>query len=147
MSLERIAEDSFLLFSLHTYNKKRMDDMKKQKSLPVAYVENVFASIVLSIVLLLFVAFLLYKTNLSSTALSVLLVLIYILTNFVGGLRMGKAVEKRQFLWGLLVGLGYFAIFFVASFVGNQFFMGDIGRTVLVFFLCSFSGMFGGMLS
>jgi putative membrane protein (TIGR04086 family) len=60
---------------------------------------------------------------------------------------MGKKAEKRQFLWGLFVGLGYFGILLTVSFLGNNFYLGDIGKTILVFFLCSFSGMFGGMLS
>ncbi len=122
-------------------------EKEKQNGLLGAYFKNLLLATILSVVLLLISAFLLYKTNLSPTGLGVMLVITYILSNLVGGYRMGKKAEKRQFVWGLFIGLGYFAILLCVSFMGNHFYLGDVGKTVLVFFLCSFSGMFGGMLS
>lgn len=119
----------------------------KKSNVSINYIKHLMFACLITIVLLLFSAFLLYKTDLSTKGLSVLLVVTYILSNLVAGWLMGKSVEKRQFLWGLLVGLGYFMIVFLVSFVGNQFFMGDVSKLILVFFLCVCSGMFGGMIS
>ncbi len=120
---------------------------QKQNGMLGAYFKNLLLAAIISVLMLLLCAFLLYKTNLSPTGLGVMLVITYILSNLIGGYRMGKKAEKRQFLWGFFVGLGYFAILLLVSFLGNNFYLGDIGKTILVFSLCSFSGMFGGMLS
>ena len=119
----------------------------KKNHMSINYIKHLIFACLITVVLLLFSAFLLYKTDLPTKGLSVLLVATYILSNLIAGWLMGKSVEKRQFLWGMLVGLGYFIIVFLVSFVGNQFFLADVSKLILVFFLCVCSGMFGGMVS
>lgn len=119
----------------------------KKNNMPINYIKHLIFACIITVVLLLFSAFLLYKTDLSVQGISVLLVATYILSNFIAGWLMGKSVEKRQFLWGLFIGLGYFLIVFLVSFVGNEFFLVDVSKLILVFFLCICSGMFGGMIS
>lgn len=119
----------------------------KKNNMSINYIKHLIFACLITVVFLLFSAFLLYRTDLSTKGLSVLLVVTYVLSNLIAGWLIGKSVEKRQFLWGLLVGLGYFAIVFLVSFVGNQFFLVDMNKLILVFFLCVCSGMFGGMVS
>lgn len=119
----------------------------KKNNISINYIKYLIFACLITVVLLLFGAFLIYKTDLSVKGLSILLVITYILSNLIAGWLIGKSVEKRQFLWGLLVGLGYFMIVFLVSFVGNQFFLADASKLILVFFLCVCSGMFGGMIS
>ena len=81
------------------------------------------------------------------SVLSGMLVAAYIVSNFVGGRMMGKKAEKRKFLWGLLLGGGYFFLVFLVSFLGNAYMPGDVRDLLLAGILCTLSGMFGGMLS
>lgn len=119
----------------------------KKNNMSINYIKHLIFACLITVILLLFSAFLVCKTDLSAKGLSVLLVVTYILSNLLAGWLIGKSVEKRQFIWGLLVGLGYFMIVLLVSFVGNQFFLNDVSKLILVFFLCVCSGMFGGMLS
>lgn len=122
-------------------------EKRQQNSKGMVYIKHLILACLITAVLLLLSAFFMYKTNMSNTAVSILLVATYILSNLIAGWRMGKSVEKRQFLWGMFIGLGYFAMVMLVSFVGNQFFMADLSKILLVFFLCVLSGLFGGMVS
>lgn len=119
----------------------------EKKNLGAYYVKYMLLAVVITAVLLLLASFFMYKTNLSTTALGIFLVICYILPNLIAGWKIGKRVEKRQFLWGLFLGIGYFLILFLVSFLGNGYFVEDVKKLILIFFLCAGSGMFGGMLS
>ena len=95
--------------------------------------------------LLLLLALLLYRFELTEKVVSVCIIGIYILVTFLAGFLAGK--REGKFLWGLLLGGLYFLILIVISLTVNQG-MGEVGGnffTVLI--LCCGSGMLGGMLS
>ncbi len=97
--------------------------------------------------LLLLLALLLYRFELTEKVVSVWIIGIYILVTFLAGFLAGKREGSRKFLWGLLLGGLYFLILIVISLTVNQG-MGEVGGnffTVLI--LCCGSGMLGGMLS
>ena len=97
--------------------------------------------------LLLLLALLLYRFELTEKVVSVCIIGIYILVTFLAGFLAGKREGSRKFLWGLLLGGLYFLILIVISRTVNQG-MGEVGGnffTVLI--LCCGSGMLGGMLS
>jgi putative membrane protein, TIGR04086 family/integral membrane protein, TIGR04097 family len=97
--------------------------------------------------LLLLLALLLYRFELTEKVVSVCIIGIYILVTFLAGFLAGKREGSRKFLWGLLLGGLYFLILIVISLTVNQG-MGEVGGnffTVLI--LCCGSGMLGGMLS
>ena len=122
-------------------------EQKMQVDRGLLYIKHLFLACVITAILLCFTALLMYKMDLSGQGIGIMLVASYILSNFIAGFAMGKKVEKRQFLWGLLVGLGYFLLFFLISFLGNDYNVENMGRCVLVFFLCTLSALFGGMVS
>lgn len=122
-------------------------EQKMQVDRGMLYIKHLLLACVITVILLCFAALLMYKMDLSGKGVGIMLVAAYILSNFIAGFFMGKKVEKRQFLWGFLVGLGYFFIVFLVSFLGNDYNVGDMGRCVLVFFLCTMSALFGGMVS
>lgn len=124
-----------------------MKEQVESNNLWVAYIKYLFVAYLLSFLLLGGISWCLYKINISLKAVSVCLVVTYIISNFFAGWRMGKKAEKRQFVWGLLVGLGYSVIVILVSFVGNGYMVASMEKQILVFSLCSLSGMFGGMLS
>ena len=97
--------------------------------------------------LLLLLALLLYRFELTEKVVSVCIIGIYILVTFLAGFLAGKREGSRKFLWGLLLGGLYFLILIVISLSVNQG-MGEVGGnffTVLI--LCCGSGMLVGMLS
>ena len=91
--------------------------------------------------------FLMYQFDMSYTVGCAMLLVAYLIPTMFAGWRMGKQVEKRQFVWGMLLGLGYFLLLLFVSFIGNNYFFGNYQKLVLVGVICIFSGMFGGMLS
>lgn len=97
--------------------------------------------------LLLLLALMLYKFELSEKIVSICIIGIYILVTFLAGFLAGKREGSRKFLWGLLMGSLYFVILAVVSIVTNQG-IGEISRNfVTVLILCCGSGMLGGMIS
>ena len=97
--------------------------------------------------LLLLLALLLYRFELTEKVVSVCIIGIYILVTFLAGFLAGKREGSRKFLWGLLLGGLYFLILIVISLTVNLG-LGEVGGnffTVLI--LCCGSGMLGGMLS
>lgn len=127
--------------------------MKKDKvkehacSAGILYVKNMLLVLIISVILLAVCAVFMYTTDISDRIVSIFLVCAYLIPNFIGGWCMGKGVGEKKFLWGLFLGIGYFIFLLLVSYIGNGFFLGDLSKAILVFFLCSFSGMFGGMLS
>lgn len=97
--------------------------------------------------LLLLLALLLYRFNLTEKVVSACIVGIYILVTFLAGFLAGKREGNRKFLWGLLLGGLYFLILIMISLIVNQG-MGEVaGNFFTVLILCCGSGMLGGMLS
>ncbi len=66
---------------------------------------------------------------------------------FLAGLLCGRQMVNRRFLWGMLAGGLYFAVLFLASLIAGHQVMEEAPRSLLVLFLCTMSGMFGGMVS
>ena len=97
--------------------------------------------------LLLLLALLLYRFDLTEKVVSVCIIGIYILVTFLAGFLAGKREGNRKFLWGLLLGGLYFLILIGISLIVNHG-MGDVaGNFFTVLILCCGSGMLGGMLS
>ena len=120
---------------------------KKEMEMGLVYIKYMAITFLITMVLLVITAFFWYKTDMSPTVVSGMLVAAYIISNFIGGWMIGKKAEKRKFLWGLLLGVGYFLVVFLISFLGNAYMLGDIQDLILAGVLCVLSGMFGGMVS
>lgn len=97
--------------------------------------------------LLLLLAFMLYRFGLSEKVVSICIIAIYIAVTFLAGLIAGKKAVKRRFLWGLAMGITYYAILVIVSLIVNRGAEAVAGNMLTVFFLCAGSGMMGGMLS
>ena len=124
-----------------------MDKLAYKNSMVPKVFRATLIAFILSAVLLLIITLLMTKLHFSSGVLSVLVIVAYILSNFVGGFLIGKSAEKRRFLWGLLVGAMYFCILFILSFIitdAKDFSTMTAVRTMVI---CLFSGMLGGMVS
>lgn len=107
----------------------------------------VFVMFVVSGILLLILAAVLYKAEPSESVVKIGIVAIYIIAGFLGGLLMGKMMREQKFLWGLAAGVIYFVILFVASAVVKRGFDMEMAKVITTFILCAASGMAGGMVS
>ena len=107
----------------------------------------VFAMFVVSGLMLLILALLLYKMDLSESVIRVGIVVIYVVSGLFGGFLMGKIMREQKYLWGLAAGIIYFVILFVASALVKGGFDIEPAKVVSTLILCGASGMAGGMVS
>ena len=96
-------------------------------------------------VLLLALATMLYKMQLSESAVSIGIVVIYVASGFLGGFLSGKVMKNRKFLWGMAMGCAYFLILVAGSVIFQKGFQMEVSRFVTTLVLCTGSGMIGGM--
>ena len=116
------------------------------KNNPVtAVLVSVLVMFLLSCLLLL--AALLYKFDLSESAVKVGIVVIYIVSGVIGGFFMGKIMKTQKFLWGFAAGAIYFCILFLISVLVKQGVSMELPKVATTFILCAASGMAGGMIS
>ncbi len=116
------------------------------KSLPWYIIKLLFAAYLVSGVILLVLALMLWKGNPSSGVISGGILFAYLISCFTGGMLLGKKMGKRKYLWGLAFGLLYFAIVFVVSLFMRNIVGEASGNVITVMLLCAAGGMLGGML-
>ena len=109
--------------------------------------KSVIASYVITGVLLLFAAFLLYKLEPQQSQVAIGILVIYVLSCFFGGLIAGKMLRNRKFIWGMVSGLVYFLLLFTASGVLGNGIQDTATQVLTTFVLCVAGGMLGGMLA
>ena len=101
---------------------------------------------VVTALLLLLMALLLFQWELNESKVSLGMNVVYVLSCFLGGIAAGKGGKKKKFLWGLLTGAVYFGTLFLLSWN-----MGAEREGILSLFLagalCLGGGMTGGMIS
>ncbi len=98
-------------------------------------------------ILLVILTGMLYKMQLSEGVVSAGIVVIYVVSGFLGGFLAGKIMQTRKFLWGMLMGGCYFLIL-IAGSVAFQHGIGmELSRFFTTLVLCIGSGMIGGMAS
>ena len=133
---------------------KQMNRLKarNEKENPgVAIVIVLILMYVISGLLLLGLALLLYNFELSEATVKIGVVAIYIISGFSGGILIGKRMKDRKYLWGLLAGGVYFILLFLVSIavkqgVGEELVFEPV-RILTTFLLCIVSAMAGGMVS
>ena len=98
-------------------------------------------------VLLLVLTLLLSKLQLSEGTVSIGIVVIYVVSGFLGGLLAGRKMKSRKFLWGMIMGACYFLVIVIGSMVFHKGLDMEAGLFVTTLILCIASGMVGGMVS
>ena len=97
--------------------------------------------------LLLLLALMLYRFQLSEKVVSVSIIAIYIIVTFLAGFITGKREGNRKFLWGLFIGAMYFLVLLLISLGVNHGIAQTSMNFLTVLMLCAGSGMLGGMVS
>lgn len=97
--------------------------------------------------LLLVLTVMLSKLQLTESAVSIGIVVIYVAAGFVGGLLAGRKMKNRKFIWGMVMGACYFLVLVVCSIIFHKGLDMEASRFVTTLILCIASGMVGGMVS
>lgn len=108
---------------------------------------SVFSMFVVSGLLLLLLALLLYKFELTEAVVKIGIVVVYVVSGLLGGVMIGKIMQEQKYLWGLAAGVIYFLILLVVSVLIKGGFDMNMAKTGTTFILCAASGMAGGMIS
>lgn len=124
-----------------------MEQTAKRSVNHIFFLKVFLFSYVLTAVLLMLLAMLLYKLRLSEMVVNIGIILIYIAACFLSGFITGKKMENKKFIWGLLMGTGYFLILALLSAILMRGALDLSGNFFSTMFLCAGSGMLGGMLS
>ena len=124
-----------------------MEKVASTKGIPAFFLlKCLLFSYIFTALLLLLLAFLLFKLGLSEEIVSIAIIGIYVVSTFFGGFIAGKKLQSRKFVWGLLIGCAYFGVLAAVSILVNQP-VSELGDSVLTtFILCGAGGMLGGML-
>ena len=101
---------------------------------------------VLTGLLLFAMAFLLYKFKLDETFVMVGIIVVYIVSGFLGGCMMRIRLKSSCAFLGLLLGTLYFFVLFIGSAILNHGMPSEILRLIAVWIMCGCGGMLGGML-
>lgn len=100
-----------------------------------------------SAVLLLLLTMCIWKMDGGANILSGGVIAVYIISGMIGGCLIGKAMGTQKFLWGLLIGFLYFCLLFLIGLVLMHIDLKHHTPIISSAFICSISGMVGGMLS
>lgn len=121
--------------------------MTETKSRAIHLSKSVLISYLVTLFLLLLISFIMLQTGMSTGTASIAVILTYVISAFSGGLYMGKHVEQKRYLWGLIAALIYFMVYILISLIINQNAPIQFFDYVKTFLIIACSGMLGGMLS
>ena len=124
-----------------------MDQMEHPKNSAMPILVDLVAMYVITGLLLVLLAALLGKLELSDAAVSIGIIATYIVSCFAGGFLNGKKKKKKKYLWGLCVGTFYFIVLLLGNLAVNRGLDGQLVHMLTTAVLCILSGMAGGMLS
>lgn len=124
--------------------KDQKPDIQKEA---VWILKSLLGAYVVTGILLLLLALFVYKLNLEEKQVTVAVMAIYLVSTFVGGFMIGKWNRVQKFLWGMIVGAGYFILLLLVSFgIYHSLKNGGV-NVVTAMFLCLGGGLLGGMLA
>lgn len=110
-------------------------------------VKALLAAYVVTGILLIILALALYKFKLNEGAVTAGVTAVYLISTFTGGLVVGKLAKVRRFLWGIVLGILYFALLLLVTVGIYRTFHGSSTEILVTFALCAGGGMAGGMIS
>lgn len=124
--------------------KDQRPDIQKEA---IWILKSLLCAYVVTGILLLLLALLLYKLNLNEKQVTIAVMAIYLLSTFIGGFVIGKLNQVRKFLWGMIVGICYFVLLLLVS-VGVYHSLKNGGANAMTtLILCIGGGLLGGMFA
>ncbi|MCI9440512.1 MAG: TIGR04086 family membrane protein [Ruminococcus sp.] len=126
---------------------KKVNKGQNMEQAAVWLLKSLLCAYIISGILLLLLAFLLYKLNLDEGKVAAGIIMIYVVSTFAGGFIIGKLAGVRKFLWGLTCGILYFGLLLLVSIGIYRSLQGNGANVLTTFLLCAGGGMLGGMVS
>lgn len=123
-----------------------MEQVGKKNTVLLSVLKILLFMYMVTGVLLLALTAMLSKMQLSESTVSIGIVLIYVVSGFLGGLLAGKKMKNRKFIWGMAMGACYFLALTIGSIVFHKGLDMEAGRFATTLVLCIASGMVGGMV-
>ena len=109
--------------------------------------KSLIISYIVTFILLLIFAMIMYYGNVSEKVVGIFVIITYFISSLLGGLSIGKGVEKRRFLWGMILGVLYFGIIMMITLVGRASNEQMDSSKITGFITSCIGGMLGGMIS
>jgi len=109
--------------------------------------KSLLASYIVTGLMLLILTFLVYQFQWDEQIVVAGIVMIYVISTFVGGFILGKLIKTRKFVWGIVIGGVYFLLLFLISYGVYREFNTNGLNAITTAVLCVGGGMLGGMLS
>jgi len=107
----------------------------------------VLITYVITGVLLVILAFGLYKMQLSEAHTKLGIIIVYAISTIAGGYIIGKKKMHRRLLWGLLIGLTYFVVLSIIALIMNKGLYVDGPSAMKAALVCTLGGIAGGVIS
>ncbi len=121
---------------------------KQEGSIPwTGLVLDLLGAYIVTGLILLVLALLLYRLQVTKSVINGGITLTYIISCFLAGNLAGRQMKQKRFLWGLIMGSAYFVVLLVLSIIVNQSVGAVSDSLLLTLILCAGGGMLGGMLS
>ena len=112
----------------------------------VALLKCLLAAYLITGVMLVAVAGLLYKFSLGENVVDVGIIVVYCISSLLAGLFFSKGAMSRRFLWGMAAGAVYFLIICAVTFAVERQVHLMSSSCITTLLICTGSGMLGGML-
>ena len=121
---------------------------KMQKNIKMTWwIKSLLVSYIVTGILLLILTFFMYKFELNEKIVSAAIVGIYVVSTLIGGMIIGKLTGEKRYLWGMILGILYFALLLIITLGVYRTLNGDSVSIVTSLILCAGGGMAGGMIS
>ena len=124
-----------------------MDKAENNKNSAMPVLADLVAMYIITGILLVILAALLGRVEMTDAAVSIGIIATYIVSCFAGGFFIGKKKKKKEYLWGICVGAFYFAVLLLGNLAVNRGLDGQLVHMLTTAVLCTLSGMAGGMVS
>lgn len=112
----------------------------------VALLKCLVAAYLITGVMLLAAAGLLYKFSLGENVIDIGIIVVYCVSSLLAGLFFSKGASSRRFIWGMAAGAVYFLIICAVTFAVEGQIQLISNESITTLFVCTGSGMLGGML-
>ncbi|MBS6194382.1 MAG: TIGR04086 family membrane protein [Clostridiales bacterium] len=124
-----------------------MDRFVRQSPKMTSLIKGLLFAYLITGISLLILALLLYKMHLDEGMVTIGIIVIYIISCFLGGFFVGKKTGQQKFLWGTLLGLVYFLLLTAVSALTEPGLADGWTGLLTSFVMCMGAGMLGGMIS
>ena len=124
-----------------------MERQARKESMLIPVMVILVTMYIITGMLLLLLAFLMYKMDLGEPVVNGAIIAIYIIAGFFGGFLIGKKAGVKKYLWGLLMGAIYYGVLLLVGVILHQGLNGEPVHLLSTMVLCLLSATAGGMIS